>query len=129
VGADLGYEFLRDTRFQLRFRAGAHEPASVVEPGFDYQPVQDGELAGTPINLPGDINSTRLPSYSRLDLGLRRDWHLPGMGRGSRLTTAAALTNLLDRTNILGLVARTDGGLRGIQGTSRQVQLDVGWRF
>jgi hypothetical protein len=129
VGVDLGYEFLRDTRFQLRFRAGAHEPASVVEPGFDYQPVQDGELAGTPINLPGDINSTRLPSYSRLDLGLRRDWHLPGMGRGSRLTTAAALTNLLDRTNILGLVARTDGGLRGIQGTSRQVQLDVGWRF
>ena len=129
VGVDLGYQVLRDTRVQLRFRAGAHEPASVVEPGFDYQPIQDGELAGTPINLPGDINSTRLPSYSRLDLGLRRDWRIPGMGRDSRLTTAAALTNLLDRTNILGLVARTDGGLRGIQGASRRLQLDVGWRF
>jgi hypothetical protein len=129
VGVDLGYQFLRDTRVQLRFRAGAHEPASVVEPGFDYQPIQDGELAGTPINLPGDINSTQLPSYSRLDLGLRRDWQIPGMGRGSRLTTAAALTNLLDRTNILGLVARTDGGLRGIQGGSRRLQLEVGWRF
>jgi carboxypeptidase family protein/TonB-dependent receptor-like protein len=129
VGVDLGYQFLRDTRVQLRFRAGAREPASVVEPGFDYQPIQDGELAGTPINLPGDINSTRLPSYSRLDLGLRRDWRIPGLGRGTRLTTAAALTNLLDRTNILGLVARTDGGLRGIQGASRRLQLDVGWRF
>ena len=129
VGLDLGYQFLRDTRVQLRFRAGAHEPASVVEPGFDYQPIQDGELAGTPINLPGDINSTRLPSYSRLDLGLRRDWRIPGLGRGSQLTTAAALTNVLDRTNILGLVARADGGLRGIQGSSRRLQLEVGWRF
>ncbi|HET8835511.1 MAG TPA: TonB-dependent receptor [Gemmatimonadales bacterium] len=129
VGVDLGYQFLGDTRAQVRFRAGAHEPASVVEPGFDYQPIQDGELAGTPINLPGDINSSRLPSYSRLDLGLRRDWRIPGIGRGNRLTTAAALTNLLDRSNILGLVARTDGGLRGIQGTSRRLQLEVGWRF
>jgi hypothetical protein len=129
VGVDLGYQFLQDTRLQLRFRAGAREPASVVEPGFDYQPIQDGELAGTPINLPGDINSNRLPSYSRLDLGLRRDWRIPGLGRGNQLTTAAALTNVLDRTNILGLVARTDGGLRGIQGTSRRLQLEVGWRF
>ncbi|HKT58681.1 MAG TPA: carboxypeptidase regulatory-like domain-containing protein [Gemmatimonadales bacterium] len=129
VGADLGYRFLTDTRFLLRFRSGAHEPASVVEPGFDYQPVQDGELAGTPINLPGDINGTQLPSYSRLDLGLRRDWRVPGIGQDSRLTTALALTNLLDRTNILGLVAREDGGLRGIRGVSRRLQLEVGWRF
>src|SRR6476661_92036 len=129
LGVDLGYRFLSDTRLQLRFRGGAHEPSSVVEPGFDYQPIQDGELAGTPINLPGDINSTQLPSYSRLDLGLRRDWRVPGLGRGSQLTTAVALTNLLDRTNILGLVARTDGGLRGIQGVSRRFQLEVGWRF
>jgi hypothetical protein len=129
LGVDLGYRFLSDTRLQLRFRGGAHEPSSVVEPGFDYQPIQDGELAGTPINLPGDINSTQLPSYSRLDLGLRRDWRVPGLGRGSQLTTAVALTNLLDRTNILGLVARTDGGLRAIQGVSRRFQLEVGWRF
>jgi len=129
LGVDLGYQFLRDTRLQLRFRSGAHEPASVVEPGFDYQPIQDGELAGTPINLPGNINSSLLPAYSRLDLGLRRDWRVPGLGRDSRLTTAVALTNLLDRTNVLGLVARTDGGLRGIRGVSRRLQLEVGWRF
>jgi hypothetical protein len=129
LGVDLGYQFLRDTRLQLRFRSGINQPASVVEPGFDYQPIQDGELAGTPINLPGNINSTLLPAYSRLDLGLRRDWRVRGFGRDSRLITALALTNLLDRTNVLGLVARTDGGLRGIRGMSRRLQVEVGWRF
>lgn len=129
IGVDLGYRLLRDTRLQLRFRGGAHEPASVVEPGFEYQPVQEGGLAGTPINLPGDINSARLPTYARLDLGLRRDWRLPGLGRGNALTTAVSLTNALDRINILGLVARSDGGLRAIRGVGRDFRLEVGWRF
>jgi hypothetical protein len=129
IDLDLGYRLLRDTRLQLRFRGGAHEPTSVVEPGFQYQPIQEGGLAGTPINLPGDINSARLPTYARLDLGLRRDWRVPGMGRGHALSTAFSLTNALDRTNILGLVARADGGLRGIRGVGRDFRLEVGWRF
>jgi hypothetical protein len=129
VGVELGYRFLRDTRVLLRFRGGAHEPTSVVEPGFEYQPIREGELAGTPINVPGDINSARLPAYARLDLGLRRDWRVPGMGQGTALTTAVSLTNALDRTNVLGLVARPDGGLRTIVGVSRSLVLEVGWRF
>jgi hypothetical protein len=129
IGVDLGYRLLRDTRLQLRFRGGAHEPASVVEPGFEYQPIQEGGLAGTPINLPGDINSARLPAYARLDLGLRRDWRLPRLGRGNALTTALSLTNALDRTNILGLVARSEGGLQAIRGVGRDFRLEVGWRF
>jgi hypothetical protein len=129
IAMDAGYRFLGDTRLQLRFRSGAHEPASVVEPGFDYQPLEEGELAGTPVNLPGNINSARLPTYARVDLGVRRDWHIPAVARGGALTTAVSLTNALDRTNILGLVARADGGVRAIRGVSRSVQLEVGWRF
>jgi hypothetical protein len=129
IDLDLDYRLLHDTRLQLRFRGGAHEPTSVVEPGFDYQPIQEGGLAGTPINLPGDINSARLPTYARLDLGLRREWRVPGMGRGHALSTAFSLTNALDRTNILGLVARSDGGLQGIRGVGRDFRLEVGWRF
>jgi hypothetical protein len=51
------------------------------------------------------------------------------MGRGHALSTAFSLTNALDRTNILGLVARADGGLRGIRGVGRDFRLEVGWRF
>jgi len=129
IAMDAGYRFLGDTRLQLRFRGGAHEPASVVEPGFDYQPLEEGELAGTPVNLPGNINSARLPTYARVDLGVRRDWHIPAVARGGALTTAVSLTTALDRTNILGLVARADGGVRAIRGVSRSVHLEVGWRF
>src|SRR5262249_19555120 len=80
------------------------------------------------INLPGDINSTRLPSYSRLDLGLRRDWRVSGMGRGSPVPTAVAVPHVLGQTNILGLVARTHGGLRRIPGGSRALPLELGRR-
>ena len=85
IALDLGYRFLRDTRLLLQFRAGAHQPTSVVSPGFEWQPSQmlseSGELAGTPENRPGALNATNLPDYARLDLGLRRTWHVPGTGR------------------------------------------------
>lgn len=130
LAIDGTYRFLGDTRLQLRFRGGARQPASVVAPGFEYQAVEEsGELAGTPINLPGQINSARLPGYARLDLGLRREWALPGLGRGTGLTTALSVTNLLDRVNVLGLIARSDGGVQAIQGAGREVRLEVGWRF
>jgi hypothetical protein len=130
LAIDGSYRFLRDTRVQLRFRGGARQPASVVEPGFEYRPVEaSGELAGTPINLPGQVNPSRLPAYARLDLGFRRDWHLPVVGRGTSLTTALSLTNVLDRTNVLGLIAQPDGGLRAIRGPGRALRFEVGWRF
>jgi hypothetical protein len=130
LAIDGSYRFLGDTRLQLRFRGGARQPASVVEPGFEYQAVEEsGELAGTPINLPGQVNPARLPDYARLDLGLRRDWRLPVIGRGTSLTTALSLTNVLDRTNVLGLVARPDGGLQAIRGAGRALRFEVGWRF
>jgi hypothetical protein len=130
LGLDASYRFQRDTRVLLRFRGGAHDPASVAEAGFEWQPGADaGELAGTPVNLPGAVNAERLPAYARLDLGFRRDWHFPGVGRGTVLTTGIALANALDQRNILGLVATEQGGLRGLRGLARTLELEVGWRF
>jgi hypothetical protein len=130
LAIDGSYRFPGDTRLQLRFRGGVRQPASVVEPGFEYQAVEEsGELAGTPINLPGQINPARLPGYARLDLGLRRDWPLPGFGRRAGLTTALSVTNLLDRVNVLGLIARPAGGVQAIRGSGRELRVEVGWRF
>jgi len=130
LGLDASYRVQRDTRLLLRFRGGAHDPASVAEAGFEWQPGGDaGELAGTPVNLPGAINAERLPAYARLDLGFRRDWHFPGVGRGAVLTTGVAVANALDQANVLGLVATEQGGVRGLRGLPRTLQLEVGWRF
>jgi hypothetical protein len=102
----------------------------VAEAGFEWAPrAESGELVGTPVNLPGPVNAQRLPSYGRLDLGLRREWHFPGFGRGTALTTGVSVANALDRPNVLGLVAGDHGGVRALRGLSRTLELEVGWRF
>ena len=119
---DASYRVERETRLLLRFRGGNGDPSSVAEAGFDWQPgAQSGELAGTPINLPGAVNAERLPSYARLDVGIRREWHF--------LTTGASLVNALDQSNVLGLVATEQGGVRALGGLPRTLELEVGWRF
>jgi hypothetical protein len=133
LAVDLGYRVQRDTRLQLRFQGGARQATSVVTPGFEFQALdlmhESGELAGTPEILPGTLNAERLPAYTRLDLGLRRDWRLPGIGPGTLITTSISVTNVLGHQNTLGLVAGADGGLRVIRGVPRGVALEVGWRF
>jgi hypothetical protein len=133
VKLDLGYRFLKDTRLLARFRGGAGQPTSIVAPGFEWRPVQPlgeaGELDGTPENLPGAVNGARLPGYARFDLGVRRSWRVPGFGNTPFLTTALSVANVLGRENVLGLVARPDGGLRVIRGVSRALALEIGWRF
>jgi hypothetical protein len=133
VTVDLGYRFLQDTRLLARFRGGAGQPTSIVAPGFEWRPVQplgeSGELDGTPENLPGAVNGARLPGYARFDLGVRRSWRVPGFGNTPFLTTAFSVANVLGRENVLGLVARPDGGLRVIRGVPRALALEIGWRF
>ena len=72
------------------------------------------------------MNGARLPTYTRLDLGVRRSWHFPGFATGTELTTALSVTNVLDHRNVLGLVASPAGGLVVIRGLPRSLALEVG---
>ena len=133
VALDLDYELVRDTHLQLQFRDGARQSASIVAPGFEWRPIQplleSGELGGTPENLPGAVNGARLPDYARLDLGLSRAWHFPGMGQSAALFTAVSVVDVLGRRNVLGWVAGPDGITRPILGLRRGLTFEVGWRF
>jgi hypothetical protein len=133
ISLDLGYRFIQDTRLLLRFQGGSPQPASIVSPGFELRPTQSlgegGEIAGTPVNLGGAVNSARLPEYGRLDLGVRRSWRIPQLGGATMLTTSLSLINVLGQQNVLGLVARPDGGLGAIHGAPRSLALEVGWQF
>jgi hypothetical protein len=64
---------------------------------------QGCEFGGTPTHDAGGLGATRLPSYLRLDLGLRKHWHLTLGGRDVELAVFGSLTNLLGRRNLLAV--------------------------
>lgn len=59
------------------------------------------ELAGSPHYQGAPLGALRLPTYVRLDLGVRQRWHVQVAGRDAELTVFGTMTNLLGRTNVL----------------------------
>lgn len=58
------------------------------------------EFAGTPETL-GELGAARLPAYRRLDVSVRKHWHVPLGGREARVEAFASGSNLLGRANVL----------------------------
>jgi hypothetical protein len=59
------------------------------------------ELAGSPHYQGAPLGGLRLPSYARLDLGVRQRWRVQVGGRDAELAVFGTMTNLLGRTNVL----------------------------
>jgi hypothetical protein len=64
---------------------------------------QGCEFGGSPTNDTGRLGATRLPAYFRLDLGLRKHWHLEVAARDVELALFGTVTNLLGRRNVLAV--------------------------
>lgn len=127
------YRIDRRTAAQLAFNTGAGTPSSITGGGADTRPdhltSESGDVAGTPVNLPGPVNVERLPGYSRLDLGIRRNWPVTLAGRGGALSTTLRVINLLDTSNGIGVVASSGSSLRIVRGTPRSLAFELGWVF
>jgi carboxypeptidase family protein/TonB-dependent receptor-like protein len=89
------------------------------------------EFGGTPTHDTGGLGSTRLPSYFRLDLGLRKHWHLEIGGRDVELALFGSVTNLLGRRNVLAVATDPVTGRKTEIGMRPLAPLVVGldWRF
>jgi hypothetical protein len=89
------------------------------------------EFGGSPTHDTGRPGATRLPSYLRLDLGLRKHWHLELAGRDVELAMFGTVTNLLGRRNVLAFVTdpltggRTEVEMRPLA----PLVLGLDWRF
>jgi hypothetical protein len=59
------------------------------------------EFVGSPELADEPRGGTTLPDYVRLDLGVRKHWHVALGGRDASITAFLTLTNLLDRANVL----------------------------
>jgi hypothetical protein len=67
------------------------------------------EFAGSPDDL-GALGGRDLPGYRRLDLSVRKHWHLDVAGRDASVEAFATATNLTARSNVLVYVVDPDTG-------------------
>ena len=62
---------------------------------------QGCEFAGSPHYGSESLGGTPLPDYLRLDLGVRKHWHLGLAGRDAQMAVFGTVTNLLGHRNLL----------------------------
>ena len=93
---------------------------------------QGCEFAGSPHYSGSEaVGATALPAYLRLDLGIRKHWHLALGGRDAMVALFATATNLLNRTNLLTYATDAATGQRRPVEMRPLAPLVVGldWRF
>lgn len=122
------------TTVRLALSANDGLPTSIIDGHIEWQPYSasagEGDLAGSPQRLVGTLDGARLPPYARVDVSIRHQWLLPFFGRAARVTTTAAITNLLDRVNTLGLASDPgDGAIRAFLLPQRSAILGVAWSY
>ncbi len=89
------------------------------------------EFAGSPDHRPEALGGTRLPAYFRVDLGVRKHWHLRIGGRDGQIAVFGTVTNLFGRKNVLTVAADPVTGERaGIEMRPRApLVVGIDWRF
>ena len=120
---------------RLGATGGAGRRTSVVAAGLEWESCnlidQGCEFGGSPLNEAGPPGSTTLPAYLRVDLGVRKHWHLELAGRDVMLTLYGTVTNVFGRQNLLTYSREpATGGVSAI-GMRPLSPLVIGldWRF
>lgn len=127
-----GYRVLPSTTIRAAFQASSGLPTSVLAfDGFDWEVFDqvsgEVELLGTPRRTGESLNDERLPVYTRLDLGVRKEWRIAGV---DAVATRFDVLNVLNRRNTVGLqLDETGSGARELRLSPIQVLVGVDWRF
>jgi hypothetical protein len=92
--------------------------------------VAGGELEGSPQRTTGPLNGQRLPTYLRLDLGVRQEWGVGWLREGAVLAAHLDVLNLLDRQNVVGYALDPDtGARRPLTLLGRSLTFGLEWRY
>jgi hypothetical protein len=130
----LGVHVWHGTTLQTAVTANSGTAASVFANRVEWLPYSvsagRGDLAGSPGAIMGPVNAARLPAYVRWDVGVRRTWALHAFGRTAELTGTATVTDILDRTNALGLLfSERLGTARQLLFPGRGLVLGMEWAY
>lgn len=89
------------------------------------------ELGGSPRHATDRLGRAKLPPYLRLDVGLRKHWHLKLGRRDALVAVFGTVTNVLGRKNVLTVVDDPATAERAEIGMRPLAPLVVGidWRF
>lgn len=134
LALEASYRLVGTTTLTTAFQAASGLPTSPLRDGFDWevfdQLTGEVEFSGTPVRAPGSLNAERLSPYLRLDLGVRREWHITGPGPEGTIAGYLNVMNVLDRENILGRQLPASGsGTRELHLLPRSVLFGIEWRF
>lgn len=89
------------------------------------------ELGGAPRHLTDSLGATPLPPYIRLDVGVRKHFHVSVAGRDALVAIFGTVTNVLGHRNALAVSTDPSTGERVAIGMRPFAPLVVGmdWRF
>lgn len=89
------------------------------------------EFAGSPRHRTDALGATSLPAYVRLDIGIRKHWHVRVAGRDGVVALFGTLTNVLGRSNVLTIAPDpTTGRPVGIEMRPRApLVVGLDWRY
>jgi hypothetical protein len=92
---------------------------------------QGCEFSGSPSHDGETLGAAGLPAYLRVDLGVRKHWHIHVRGRDAVVGLFGTVTNLLNRTNVLTFMRDPSTGDRQPVEMRPLAPLLVGldWRF
>jgi hypothetical protein len=89
------------------------------------------EFGGSPSYGDEPLGTTLLPSYLRIDLGIRKHWHFRAGPREGTVALFGTLTNILNGGNVLTYTRDAAGGaLRPIEMIPiSPLVVGIDWRF
>jgi hypothetical protein len=112
AGVVLYPEAAISARLSVSARAGRR--ATSVSGAFEWEACnlldRGCEFAGSPRADPQALGAVALPAYVRVDVGLRRHWHLRAGRRDAGVTLFATVANVLARSNVLTYATHPETG-------------------
>ena len=123
------------TSIRLGLTAAMGRRATAIAGGFEWEANnildRGSEFGGSPYYGGEALGGTALPTYYRLDLGVRKQWHVGVVGRDATVALFGTATNILGRKNILTYVRDpSTGNLSGVEMRPRApLVLGLDWEF